>query len=208
MPKASKTYAAWRVEKLSDPKRAARYLNAAKRDSKEAFLHAVKNVIQANQVSRIAREAGVSRESVYRSFSSEGNPTFDTLSAVLEALNINIEFVPVELSSPSGSPGADSSRELQAKPRLSSEVPQSANLTTIGSAVENYDSVMALGAASLIELDMPTSGYVLKYDPSLSAGSLQAIIPLPNASLGKELGLLPGFLHHHQQARQSEGNYE
>jgi probable addiction module antidote protein len=91
----TKTYGQWRLEKLADPARAARYLNAAKKDSKEAFLHALKNVIQAREVAKVAREAGVSRESVYRSFSAEGNPTYDTLSAILEAVDIDFEFTPI-----------------------------------------------------------------------------------------------------------------
>ncbi len=98
----TRSYSEWRLEKLSDPKKAARYLNAAKKDSKEAFLHALKNVIQANQVARVAREAGVSRESVYRSFSADGNPTFDTLSSVLEAVDIEFSFAPI-VHSASGS---------------------------------------------------------------------------------------------------------
>jgi probable addiction module antidote protein len=93
-PNGTASYNEWRLEKLSDPVRAARYLNAAKKDSKEALLYALKNVIQANQVAKIAREAGISRESVYRSFSAEGNPTFDTLSDVLVALDIDYEFMP------------------------------------------------------------------------------------------------------------------
>jgi probable addiction module antidote protein len=110
MAKTIRTYSQWRLEKLSDPHRAARYLNAAKRDSKEAFLHALKNVIQANQVARIAREAGVSRESVYRSFSAEGNPTFDTLSAVLEALDIEIAFNPAVPPTPLPQSGGAASK--------------------------------------------------------------------------------------------------
>ena len=95
MAKATRTYSQWRLEKLSDPVRAARYLNAAKKESKESFLYALKNVIQANQVAKVAREAGISRESVYRSFSAEGNPTFDTLADVLQALDIDFSFSPI-----------------------------------------------------------------------------------------------------------------
>jgi len=204
MPKANKTYAEWRVEKLSDPKRAARYLNAAKRDSREAFLHAVKNVIQANQVARVAREAGVSRESVYRSFSAEGNPTFDTLSSVLEALNIGIEFVPVGSSASEGRSGG-SSNKLQTKPGLLSAVSQSANLAISGSIVGSYGSGTALGtSASVKYLDTCVVACVSQ-DPLLSAGSFQANLSLPNANPGKELGFLPGFLQQQQQMmRQAE----
>jgi probable addiction module antidote protein len=204
MPNANKTYAAWRVEKLSDPKRAARYLNAAKRDSKEAFLHAVKNVIQANQVARVAREAGVSREGVYRSFSAEGNPTFDTLSSVLEALNIGIEFVPAGSIASEGRSG-DSSNKLRTKPGLPSAIPQSANLAISGSIIEGYDSGTALRAnASINHLDTCAITYVALDNPLLSAGSLRANLSRPNANLSKELGFLPGFLHQQQQMSQTE----
>ncbi|MGA2858679.1 MAG: addiction module antidote protein [Candidatus Sulfotelmatobacter sp.] len=94
MAKATRTYSQWRQEKLTDPERAVRYLNAAKRESREAFLHAVKNVIQARQVTKIAKEIGMARESVYRSFSAEGNPAFYGVDAVMEALDIDIIFVP------------------------------------------------------------------------------------------------------------------
>jgi probable addiction module antidote protein len=95
MVKTTKTYSQWRQEKLTDPERAARYLNAAHRESREAFLHAIKNVIQANQVTKIAKEVGMARESVYRSFSAEGNPAFYMIDAVMKKLDINIEFNPV-----------------------------------------------------------------------------------------------------------------
>jgi probable addiction module antidote protein len=89
---ANKTYAQWRQEKLVDPDHAARYLNAAYKDSKEAFQHAVLNVIQAHKVARIAKRVGVARESFYRSFGPEGNPAFYTFDAVMKLLNIGIEF--------------------------------------------------------------------------------------------------------------------
>jgi probable addiction module antidote protein len=91
---ATKTYAQWRQEKLSDPERAARYLNAAKRDSKEAFQHAVLNVIQAHKVAKVAKSVGVARESFYRSFGPEGNPALYTFDAVMKLLHIDIEFKP------------------------------------------------------------------------------------------------------------------
>jgi probable addiction module antidote protein len=86
----TKSYRSWRTEKLSDPERAARYLNAALNESREAFFHALTNVIQAHQVSAIAKKAGVTRESLYRSFSPAGNPKLDTLESVLQALDLKI----------------------------------------------------------------------------------------------------------------------
>jgi probable addiction module antidote protein len=89
---ANKTYAQWRQEKLADPDRAARYLNAAYRTSKEAFQHAVLNVIQAHKVATVAKRVGGRRESFYRSFGPHGNPAFYTFDAVMKLLNIGIEF--------------------------------------------------------------------------------------------------------------------
>jgi len=37
MTQKTRSYSSWRADKLSDPERAARYLNAALNESKEAF---------------------------------------------------------------------------------------------------------------------------------------------------------------------------
>ena len=79
---------------LADPVEASAYLNAALEDSQRAFLKALKNVAQARQMSRVAKEAGIQRETLYRSFSEEGNPTFETLSSVLGALGMKLSIVP------------------------------------------------------------------------------------------------------------------
>ncbi len=78
---------------LADPTEASAYLNAALEDSPQAFLKALKNVAQARQMSRVAKDAGVQRETLYRSFSEQGNPTFETLSSVLGALGMKISIV-------------------------------------------------------------------------------------------------------------------
>ena len=44
-------------------------------------------------MSRVAKDAGVQRETLYRSFSEQGNPTFETLSSVLGALGMKIPIV-------------------------------------------------------------------------------------------------------------------
>lgn len=79
---------------LLDPIEASAYLNAALEDSPEAFLKALKNVAQARQISRVAMDAGIQRETLYRSFSEQGNPTFETLSSVLGALGMKLSIAP------------------------------------------------------------------------------------------------------------------
>src|SRR5580658_2527657 len=79
---------------LADPMEAMHYLNAAMEDSPEAFLKALKNVAQTRTMSKVAKEAGVQRETLYRSLSEQGNPTFETFSSVLRVLGFKIQIVP------------------------------------------------------------------------------------------------------------------
>jgi probable addiction module antidote protein len=87
---------------LLDPAEASAYLNAALDDSAEAFLKALKNVAQARQISKVAKEAGIQRETLYRSFSEQGNPTLETLSSVLSALGMKLSVTPSESASAVG----------------------------------------------------------------------------------------------------------
>jgi probable addiction module antidote protein len=82
---------------LRDPVEASAYLNAALEDSQEAFLKALKNVAQARQMSTVARDAGIQRETLYRSFSEQGNPTLETLSSVLGALGMKLSIAVSDL---------------------------------------------------------------------------------------------------------------
>ncbi len=52
--------------------------------------HALGIVARAKGMTQIARETGLSREQLYRSFSAEGNPTLKTTIAVMNALGISL----------------------------------------------------------------------------------------------------------------------
>jgi probable addiction module antidote protein len=95
MPKRTGDYHTWLLGKLSDRVHAANFLNAALQDSSELFLACVKDVIEAGTVSEVAQKAGVTRESIYRSFSATGNPTFETLTSVLAALGLKLQITAV-----------------------------------------------------------------------------------------------------------------
>jgi probable addiction module antidote protein len=90
MPKTTRSYRSWQLEKLANPEIALNYLNAALEESPEIFLTALGKVAQANQMTRVAEDAGIQRETLYRSFSEQGNPTFATLSNVLSALGMRL----------------------------------------------------------------------------------------------------------------------
>ena len=51
-------------------------------------------VARARGMSEIARETGLSREQLYRSFSARGNPTLKTTLAVMKALHIDLTAKP------------------------------------------------------------------------------------------------------------------
>jgi len=82
-------------ELRSDPEFAAEYLSAAKADSNEAFLVALRDLAEARKgMKRLAKEARVNRENLYRALSKNGNPRMDTLDSVLAALGFEVKFVP------------------------------------------------------------------------------------------------------------------
>lgn len=93
MPKKTKSYSSWRLKKLRDPGIAQGYLNSALEDSPQMFLKALLNVTQARQsVAATAKSAGIKRETMYRALSENGNPTLETLNAVLQSLGLRIRI--------------------------------------------------------------------------------------------------------------------
>ena len=53
-------------------------------------------VARAKGMTELARETGLSREQLYRSFSDRGNPTLKTLLAVTRALGVDLTTRPHE----------------------------------------------------------------------------------------------------------------
>ncbi len=56
--------------------------------------HALGIVARAKGMTQIARDTGLSREQLYRSFSEAGNPTLKTTLVVMKALGINLTATP------------------------------------------------------------------------------------------------------------------
>ena len=79
------------LEDLADPEEAAAYLNAALEDGdQEVFLLALRHVAEARGMSQVARKTRLNRESLYRMLSRAGNPSLDSLAAVLTALGLRL----------------------------------------------------------------------------------------------------------------------
>jgi probable addiction module antidote protein len=75
-----------------DPKFAAEYLKAAMEDDDEprALLLALRHLAQAQGIAKVAKAAGIERESLYRALSLRGNPRLSTLFAVTKAIGLRL----------------------------------------------------------------------------------------------------------------------
>jgi probable addiction module antidote protein len=74
------------------PAFAAEYLKAALEDEDEprVLLVALRHVARAQGIAKVARAAGVERESLYRALSKNGNPRLSTLHAVAKAIGLKL----------------------------------------------------------------------------------------------------------------------
>ncbi len=80
---------------LDDAEAVAAYITEALETGDPAFVADALGVIARSQgMTEVARRAGVSRESLYRSLSTEGNPELATVMHVLRALGLQLSAVP------------------------------------------------------------------------------------------------------------------
>ena len=82
----------WDASELLDSDEMIRaFIDAALEDGDPALVTAaIGDVARAKGMTAIAREAGVSRESLYKALSTEGNPEFATIMKVLKALQLRL----------------------------------------------------------------------------------------------------------------------
>jgi probable addiction module antidote protein len=73
------------------------YIEAAFEDGDPAVItHAIGNVARARGMTSIAREAGVTREALYKALSETGDPRLSTLMGVMKALGMRLTAEPNE----------------------------------------------------------------------------------------------------------------
>lgn len=98
--KASVSHEAAIVEELRrDPAFAAEYLKAALDDTEEpnVLLVVLRQLAEAQGgMAKVAKAAGVERESLYRALSPRGNPRLSTLTAVLKAVGLKLSVEAVQ----------------------------------------------------------------------------------------------------------------
>ena len=86
------TFKKWDVvEHLKTDKDMALYLEACLAEGDPSLVAAaLGDIARARGMSQVARDTGMSRESLYRSLSGEGNPEFATVMKVIKALGIQL----------------------------------------------------------------------------------------------------------------------
>ena len=67
-------------------------------DMPEAFLKAVETVAKARGFSNFAKKSGLNRENLYRIFSGERSPRFDSLVKIFDALGFKLTITPKKAS--------------------------------------------------------------------------------------------------------------
>ena len=80
-------------ELRDDPEFCAEYLKAAIEDTAEpkVLLLALRHIAEARGgIAKIAKAAGIERESLYRALSARGNPRMSTLVAVVHAVGLKL----------------------------------------------------------------------------------------------------------------------
>ena len=87
----TKDYRAGLLKRLEDKEYAVGYLtDVLTQETPEAFLIALRDVIDARgeNVSALAKQAGVTRQALYQALSEDGNPRFSTITQILKSLNL------------------------------------------------------------------------------------------------------------------------
>lgn len=91
MTKKKKTTRFDSAEYLDSDEAVSAYLDEALATGDPAFVaHALGTVARARGMSGIAKKAGLSRESLYKALSTEGNPEFGTVVRVVRALGLKL----------------------------------------------------------------------------------------------------------------------
>ena len=73
----------------------AEYLTAAlENPDPDAFLVAVRDVAKARGIAKVAADAGLGRESLYKALKPGAQPRFDTVRRLLEALGVRLDITP------------------------------------------------------------------------------------------------------------------
>jgi probable addiction module antidote protein len=91
--KLEKTYKWDMAEHIKNKEDVLGYLSTAfEENDPELFLAVIGDIARSEGMAQIARELNVARESLYRSLSPDGNPSFITIMRVLDILGFQLDI--------------------------------------------------------------------------------------------------------------------
>ncbi len=82
----------WDVtEYLDSDERIAGYLDAVFEDGDPALIKAaIGDVARAKGMTEVAAKSGISRAGLYKALGENGNPSFETMAAIMKAIGVRI----------------------------------------------------------------------------------------------------------------------
>lgn len=92
----------------------AMYLDAVMEEAGDdpGFIaQALGTVARARNMSQLARDAGLTREGLYKALSSDGNPSLATVAKIAHALGLRLVFQPARQASEAARTGDDRQRK-------------------------------------------------------------------------------------------------
>lgn len=93
-------YKDYLIKSLRNSREAAAYLNAVAEDGDIHYiLKALRNVVKAQGgIQKLSRKTKMSRTTLYKTLSENGNPEFKTMETILKVYGIRIGFLPAQTS--------------------------------------------------------------------------------------------------------------
>jgi probable addiction module antidote protein len=84
------------ADHLDSEEMIAEYINAALEDGGvDVLMAAIGDVAKARGISKVAADAGVGRESLYKTLSGDAKPKAETVFKLLRALGVKLQAAPV-----------------------------------------------------------------------------------------------------------------
>ena len=93
-PKTAKvTYSTFEIaDHLNNETVIAEYLSLAAQDNNpDVLMMALSDVAKALGMAQVAKDAGLGRESLYKALRQGSKPRFETIAAIMRALNVKME---------------------------------------------------------------------------------------------------------------------
>lgn len=84
------------LQDLQNPEAAAAYIEAALEEAPDALLLALRDVAKAHGIAKVAKDANLARENLYKTLSKRGNPELATINKLLHAMGMRLSVQPTD----------------------------------------------------------------------------------------------------------------